>query len=372
MKLKEHQINSVQSFKIMWGALLIAAILNLKGLAEWANSKEVSTFTVLLVKTTEAFSSFGEEIRINHPRTAIRTVFTELKTDRPMMIFPSKNAVVYLSEMIVTAAKNHSASREPSAVPSAATAAEISISPISLMPKAALQEELDSGAGSIRPTVFDDPKVSINNRVLVFGDSMLKSGIQVHIKNFFSKKYPQVDIDIDSQSGTGLARPEVFNWPDRMKEKSGPFDYVVIMLGTNDAQNFKMGKKVIPFGTETWDQEYSSRVKEIANLACEKSSKVFWVGNIQMRSDKFNTKMVRLHSVAKKALKSVSCAEFVSPEKWVSDGDKYVDHLNVKKKNGVTKNIRVRTDDGIHLSFEGAELFAKKLIEKVNYEDNRL
>lgn len=367
MKLKEHQLNSVQGFKVMWGALLIATILNLQGLADWANSKEVSTFTVLLVKTTEAFSSFGEEVRINHPRTVLRTAFTDLKTDRPLMIFPSKNAVVYLSEMVITAPKED-IPREPAAVPSTATAAAISISPISLMPKAALQEEVDTDR--LKPILTDAPKTAVNNRVLVFGDSMLKSGIQVHIKNFFNKKYPHVSIDIDSQSGTGLARPEVFNWPERVKEKSGPFDYVVIMLGTNDAQNFKIGKKVIPFGTETWDEEYSGRVKEIANLACEKSSKVFWVGSIQMKSEKFNAKMVRLHNVAKKALKGMDCAEFVSPEKWVSDSDKYVDHLNVKKKNGVTKNIKVRTDDGIHLSFEGAELFAKKLIEKVNYEDN--
>lgn len=363
MKLKEHQLNSVQGFKIILGALFIATLFNLQGLSDWANSKDISTFTVLLVKTTEAFNHFGEEVKINHPRTMMRTAFTDFKLDRPLIV-PSRNSVIYLAEMVVSV-RSEDIPRGPMALPPV-----IAVEPPTKMePKMALQEEVMEEKLAAPTPSGETLKTGLNNRVLVFGDSMLKSGIQVHIKNFFSKKYPQVDIDIDSQSGTGLARPEVFNWSNRLKEKTGKFDYVVIMLGTNDAQNFKLGKKVIPFGTETWDQEYSGRVQTLAAQACEKAHRVLWVGSIQMRSEKFNSKMVRLHGVAKKALKSARCAEYVSPEKWVSDGEKYVDHLNVKKKNGVVKNIKVRNDDGIHLSFEGAELFAKKLIEKVNYEN---
>jgi hypothetical protein len=202
-----------------------------------------------------------------------------------------------------------------------------------------------------------------SRKVFVIGDSMLKSALHIYLKNQLEKEW-NAKVEIFSKSGTGLSRPEVFDWTQLLQSEKTRYDDVMIFLGTNDAQNFQLSKKVIPFGSEDWDQEYLKRAQSLLELACSKSHRVFWVGMLPMRSESFHKKMKHLNEVLKDATSKSGCSQFVEAGTWLSDKNgSYTAVLGVDGTTGEKKEIKVRGEDGIHLSFEGAQYFAKTLLD---------
>ncbi len=65
--------------------------------------------------------------------------------------------------------------------------------------------------------------------------------------------------------GTGLARPDNFDWPTRLAELARDFppQVLVLSLGSNDAQDLvdATGKLVAPLSDpEAWEAEYAARL----------------------------------------------------------------------------------------------------------------
>ena len=72
------------------------------------------------------------------------------------------------------------------------------------------------------------------------------------------------------KSGTGLARPEIFNWQTEypaMLAGAKP-DVVVVAIGANDGQGFVDNSVVYPFGSDGWMKIYEQRLTDfLAMLA---------------------------------------------------------------------------------------------------------
>jgi len=421
MNIKNLKTSTDQSFKIMMGALSLALLLNLEGFKDWAQSKEISNLTLLILKTSTAMDQIGQQLGLNGTRHWVRTAFMRAKDSNASVVFVAEN-----EQEMVQSKKQRKLQRflPPMKIEIASQVQTSETSVASVVPLEIKQASMDSLHGTSHesetiasathsnptedglenqrgvrsPALFDqqdqhdleaqpqlaslsakNPRINTKsamkkNRVLIIGDSMLKSGLQVHLKNMFKKRWSQVHVEIESQSGTGLSRPEIFNWQERLESKMGHYDYILVILGTNDAQNFTSQGKVFTFGTQAWMQEYGQRVKKLMATSCEKADKVFWVGGTSMRSAKFDDRMKQLHLIAKNAVEQTSenlkeaglgCAEYMNTYSWLSADEKYSEHLEVTTTNGLSKNLKVRSDDGIHLSFEGAEIFARKLMATV-------
>ncbi len=218
-------------------------------------------------------------------------------------------------------------------------------------------------ASARQVAAVSNAEVKSSRKVFVIGDSMLKSALHIYLKNQLEKDW-NAKVEIFSKSGTGLSRPEVFDWTQLLQSEKTKYDDVMIFLGTNDAQNFQLSKKVIPFGSEDWDQEYLKRAQSLLDLACSKSHRVFWVGMLPMRSESFHKKMKHLNEVLKDATSRSGCSQFVEAGSWLSDKNgSYTAVVGVDLTAGGKKEIKVRGEDGIHLSFEGAQYFAKTLLD---------
>lgn len=88
---------------------------------------------------------------------------------------------------------------------------------------------------------------------------------------------------LDYKVGTGLARPEYYNWPEHFAKdvipKQNP-DIIVAMFGANDDQNLEVGGKVLDKYTPDWFEEYRQRVGKTMDLMKSPTNDrlVVWAG----------------------------------------------------------------------------------------------
>ena len=99
---------------------------------------------------------------------------------------------------------------------------------------------------------------------------------------------------VDGHVATGLARPEVFNWPDHMPDviAADQPDALVITLGSNDDQTLTGEGGVGPYGSPEWMTEYRRRVGGMMDALTANSDRIlFWVGVPVLRvraEDRYN------------------------------------------------------------------------------------
>lgn len=200
--------------------------------------------------------------------------------------------------------------------------------------------------------------------ILLIGDSMLKTGLNIILKKQLQRKLPDYQIHVQAEIGTGLARPEVYNWLREIEKfKSKKVHMLVIFLGTNDGQSFVENKKVYRFGSTNWDEKYSERVNDLASFGCEVANHVYWIGQLPMRDEKLNKKMQHINFVIENTLKNHQCAKWVDSRGWLSgENGQFVAFQNELIEKAQT-NKRVRQEDGIHLTLQGADIVSQKIIQ---------
>src|SRR5579871_1414042 len=157
------------------------------------------------------------------------------------------------------------------------------------------------------------------------------------------------------RSGTGLARPDVFNWMDEYPAMVGAEkpDVVIVSIGANDGQGFVVDGKVQAFGTDDWRKTYQSRVSDYLALVESSGARVVWVGLPPMRSIAFNDKVEFINRIAYTVVSQDPQATWWNSAPFVADeSGRFREFLALA--NG--KNLHVRSDDGIHYSDEGAAL----------------
>lgn len=91
---------------------------------------------------------------------------------------------------------------------------------------------------------------------------------------------------LDSTVGTGLARPEYYNWPEHFAKDVLPNidpDIVVPMFGANDDQNMELADgRILTKYTPEWFEEYRRRVGATMDLlkSPDNDRLVLWVGSV--------------------------------------------------------------------------------------------
>jgi hypothetical protein len=163
------------------------------------------------------------------------------------------------------------------------------------------------------------------------------------------------------KSGTGLARPDVFNWMDQYPAMLGSEkpDVVIVAIGANDCQSFVVDSKVVLFGTEEWRKTYQSRVAAFLTLMESTGARVLWVGLPPMRSLPFNQRISLVNRIAYTVVSQDPNASWWSTAAFVGDASgSYREFAQLP--NGTS--VRLRATDGIHFAEEGASTMTAALI----------
>ena len=206
--------------------------------------------------------------------------------------------------------------------------------------------------------------VKLDTPVVFIGDSMMKMLGKGMEKAFKAKEVTPAESF--SSLGSGLARPSVFNWPEKAKELCERVKpkTAFISLGTNDRQNLETPSgSMAVVGTDEWRVEYKCRIEELLDaLYASGVTHAVWMLTPPMKSDTNDQHAQFVAGIV---------AEIAGDEKYRNRFHRYDMGKVLTIRPGrytqtlISKTgaaVTVRDTDGIHLSFPGAKLVAEDVL----------
>jgi hypothetical protein len=166
----------------------------------------------------------------------------------------------------------------------------------------------------------------------------------------------------DGHVATGLARPEVFNWPAHMQEIAAADnpDVYMLTIGSNDDQTLTGDGGGEPFGTQSWQDEYRRRVGGMMDqMTGDGKHVLFWVGipitrNVPRSEQHYRLMNDIYRTEAEKRPGKVVYIDIYDMFRGPDGG--YADYLGIG-------GIQVRTPDGLHFTRAGGDMIANKVIK---------
>ncbi len=170
-----------------------------------------------------------------------------------------------------------------------------------------------------------------------------------------------------SKQNTGLSYKSYFDWAKATKEafaKNPNIKYLVVLLGANDPWDIKKGGVYHRFGSDSWIDIYTYRVNEIINIAKQHHAKILWFEIPPVKKNELNEKIQILNKIySEEILKNKQI--FINTKLFFSVNDEFSTYI----KNENNKSIKMRTDDGIHFTSNGAKEMSKLLLQHITIKE---
>ena len=195
-------------------------------------------------------------------------------------------------------------------------------------------------------------------KIMMVGDSVM-GDIAFSMKRLAKKDTQWQVLDYHKVS-SGLSNQEYYNWPKVFEQLSTDFkpNYVVMFLGTNDAQGIIDNKKGYAFRNDTWANIYTQRMQKMLDIAKAHNIKVIWIQLPRMERSDFDSKISYIENVQEKLIEQQNNIPFVKVNDVFAPNGHYVSNIKIG-----THSLSLRAPDGIHLSSEGANQVANKVME---------
>jgi len=206
------------------------------------------------------------------------------------------------------------------------------------------------------PVINEPNSKSKPSSILVIGDSSIQGSLGLHIERKL-EEYEDVVVHRFGQHSTGIARPDYFDWWDKIEELKAEYepDLILAHWGDNDCQGLSSteGEFLYHFNTDEWDAEYGRRIEDITRLMREGGCDAVLIGAPIMRSKSFSKKIERLNTVVEAAVTKAGGLYISTWDLTSDDAGDYMVSVEFEGKKRV-----IRAADGIHLSVHGAAYVA--------------
>ncbi|HHW4189104.1 SGNH/GDSL hydrolase family protein [Campylobacter coli] len=209
---------------------------------------------------------------------------------------------------------------------------------------------------------IDNTKLEVHkgDEFLFIGDSLMQ-GVAIALNRDL------IDLGLKandlSKQNTGLSYKSYFDWAKATKEafaKNPNIKYLVVLVGANDPWDIKKGGVYHRFGSDSWIDIYTYRVNEIINIAKQHQVKILWFEVPPVKKDELNKKIQILNKIySEEILKNKQI--FINTKLFFSVNDEFSTYI----KNENNKSVKMRTDDGIHFTPNGAKEMSKLLLEHI-------
>lgn len=173
--------------------------------------------------------------------------------------------------------------------------------------------------------------------------------------------------DTEFQVGTGLARPDFFDWYGHLAAVADARDpdVMILMFGANDIQPMTLADgRVVAHGQPGWLDEYRRRVGLIMDVLAVRGRRVVWVGLPPMEVPAFNQQMAELNEIyaSETAKRAPWVTYFDTWTMFGAPGQPGVFTRELPDADGVPRPVRF---DDIHYNQHGSEVLAAALLAHV-------
>lgn len=304
-------------------ALIVGALLNAPGIRKTALGQDVGAKRDAATFFADPLDDVSHSLFLDRPRSALQWAIGRSGDDDVDLTLPSPT-------LPATAGS-------PKAPPAG--------SPTAPPPKRAFSPE-----HQVRMYITGDSLATTP------GESLINLGLPTGVIGLLGP--------VDGHVATGLARPEVFNWPAYLAEVLPPLDAdaVVLTIGSNDDQTLTGEGGVGPLSSPEWDAEYRRRVGGLMDsVTGNGKTTLFWTGIPPMRNtERYETRYKHINDIVKsEAEKRPGKVVWVDTEAVLSPfGGGYADYL----ENPDGSVVQVRAGDGIHFTRVGGDRIAEAVL----------
>ncbi|HEY3810843.1 MAG TPA: DUF459 domain-containing protein [Acidimicrobiales bacterium] len=194
------------------------------------------------------------------------------------------------------------------------------------------------------------PTVAAPLKVWLAGDSMMGTIADAFLVHVAAN--PAVNASEDVQIGTGLARPDVYDWPGaiaREMQQAQP-NVVVLTFGANDDQDMMAGSQYLVRATPAWQAEYARRVALIMNEVTASGRLLVWLEVPPVARPRLQQTDQIIDGILHTQAAAHPGVVIVNPGLVLAPSGTFTAYLS----DGSGQPIEVRAPDGVHLTPAGA------------------
>jgi hypothetical protein len=198
-------------------------------------------------------------------------------------------------------------------------------------------------------------------RILVIGDA-LGGGLAAGLSRM-AEPEPRFEIFNRFQETSGLARPEVYDWPASLPKimEGKEFNAVVVLLGAYDRQAIREGDFRLVFNTPEWTASYEARIDELLDVLNGAGLKVFWVAIPPMGDAKYEADMKVVAALQKQEVLGKGQVYVDLRSAFLTPDGEYTD----KGPDETGEVSRLRSRDGIAFLRLGNNRFGQLLLAEI-------
>lgn len=204
---------------------------------------------------------------------------------------------------------------------------------------------------------------STPKNILIVGSSSMYGTMGVSLEKHL-KEDTNLEVVRHAKSGTGLARPDVYNWFEKSEAlaQSHKADLVIAQFIGNDCQGLVNPDKTLHtrLRDENWAEAYYERVEAFIQLHQARGANVVMIGMPIVRSKRFQSRLATANAIVKEVALE-NDAHYISI--WEATANSNGQFVSQFKKSG--KQFKFRSDDGIHLSYNGAKYVAEFIFDEL-------
>ncbi|MCO5147508.1 MAG: DUF459 domain-containing protein [Aquamicrobium sp.] len=205
-----------------------------------------------------------------------------------------------------------------------------------------------------QPAVPTVAKAEDARRVLVIGD-FLAGGLADGLASAYAEN-ANVLVVGRSNGSSGLVRDDHYDWPGNIAsvvEAENPAA-VVVMIGSNDRQQMRVGDTRETPRSDAWTAEYERRATALVKAIRDRNLPLLWVGNLPFKSSAMSSDMVAFNDIYRRIVTDAG-GEFIDVwDGFVDEGGNFV--ANGPDMNG--QPAQLRAEDGINVTRAGRRKMA--------------
>lgn len=198
--------------------------------------------------------------------------------------------------------------------------------------------------------------------LFIFGDAF-GGGLWAGL-NRIAKNHPRLKINGRYREGSGLARPNIYDWKARLPRtlENREIDIALIFIGANDAQDMRIDGQYLVFNSPEWKAAYTANVETMIAQLKERNIAIYWLEQAPVAQEVLD---IRLQTISKihRELAAKYGIRFVE----IRANFTTADGKFTKTGADINGNIaRLRTHNGIRFIKAGNNKLAAIVLQQVN------